>query len=150
MSRRLGKSEATFSPHLLVPMLERYAVENRTGAEGGSGGNKGKWLPDLFVEVGWPFETLVALLQAEWYNNTAPFVGKNRRVLVEHILYLLERWMDDCVSGNKALFGGDENCLGILQLVEGFVGVEAGLEVEDRECLERLRRRLVRATGVVR
>jgi len=139
MSQHLGGSQSTFPPHLLVPLLEKYAVENQAGV------GPRTWLPDLFMEVNFPFDATIAALQGMWFGNLAPFTGKNRKILVDHILYLLDQWMEVCVIGNKPLFGGEDNCRGVLELVEGFL--ESGeVDGEERKAADILRKRLVRAT----
>ena len=103
------------------------------------------WLPDLFLEVEFPYDATIAALQGLWFSNLAPFTGRNRRILVDHILYILNSWMEVCVVGNKPLFGGEENCRGVLEVVEGFLD-SGEVDGEERRVADLLRTRLVRAT----
>lgn len=134
MSQRLNNSEATFSPHMLIPLIERYALqESQTG----------QWVPNLFIKVHFPFETILAVLQAMWYNNIAPFTGKRKSQLASHIVYILEAWYRDCVSQNAILFGGYENMEAINDLL-GMLEVDGDLTQEEKEALLDIRRKILR------
>jgi len=139
MSQRLSNSEITFSPQLLIPMLERYAVENQNGV-----GNS-NWLPSLFIDVGFPFETIVAALQGMWYNNIPPFTGTRKRILVQHILFVLLQWYEDCVKTNTRLYGSDENAQEVAQFLE-MLEERPGdlLPAEVHSCVD-LKRKIQRA-----
>lgn len=109
ISYRLNMSEIVFPPQVLIPMLERYAFEHQRGV------GSPTWVMDLFIEIGVPFETLVSVLEAMFYNNEAPFEGKNRRVIAKDMLYAIQNWYQQCARSNQHLFGGEDNAATISQ-----------------------------------
>ncbi|SZE99990.1 unnamed protein product [Blumeria hordei] len=137
MSRRLGPSESTFSPHILIPMLEKYGAESQflVGPH--------VWLPQLFIEVGFSHEVIIGVLQDMWYQNLTPFTEKKRRILAEHILYVIEQWYEDCMRANGRLFGSDEVAGNVTQLLERLV--DSDLTAADLDVCAELRRRIQRA-----
>lgn len=137
MSQRLSNSENTFSPQVLIPMLEIYAQTFQNGV------GPRTWLPDLFITVGFPFETIVAVLQNMWYTNTYPFTGQRKRILADHMLYVLGQWYEDCVKTNTRLFGSDENAQDINELLEGLNA--GGFTGDGEQVCADLRRKILRA-----
>jgi len=137
MAHRLSLSETTFSPALLIPMIETYAAEfqNNVGPR--------TWVEDLFISVGFPYETIVATVQALWYNNVAPFTGNRRLVLARHIIYTLGQWYEECIRTNTRLFGSEENMDEINQLLD-LLNAE-NLTPTDRDALGVLQRKIRRA-----
>lgn len=111
MSHRLKNSEATFSPSMLVPMIETYALEHQNGV------GPPNWVVDLFIQVNFPFEIILGLLQEMYQNEVAPFVGRNKHVLADHMIYTCEQWYQDCIRSNKRLFGSEENAMEIQQIL---------------------------------
>jgi nuclear pore complex protein Nup155 len=111
MGPRLNFSETTFSPAMLIPMIEKYAINNPSGAPP-------NWVPDLFLHVKFSHESIVATLQNMYFNEMQPFVGRNKRVLAEHILYICQQWYNDCARKNKAIFGGEDNVRDIDNLLQ--------------------------------
>jgi nuclear pore complex protein Nup155 len=138
MAQRLSNSEITFSPQLLIPMLERYAIEFQYNV------GPRTWLPDLFIEVHFPYETIISVIQNMWYNNIAPFTGPRKRHLAEHMIYALTQWYEDCVKTNTRLFGSDENANDINDFLEE-LGQDEYLQQSDRDNIGDLRRKILRA-----
>jgi nuclear pore complex protein Nup155 len=137
MAHRLNLSETTFSPSLLIPLIEKYALEFQQGL------GPRTWVPDLFVDVGFPYETIISILQGMWYNNIAPFTGRRKGILAEHIIYICQLWYEDCVRTNTRLFGGDDNAQEIADLLA--LLSERDLSPESQERGQELRRKIVRA-----
>jgi nuclear pore complex protein Nup155 len=137
MAHRLSLSETTFSPGLLIPMIEQYAVEYQNGV------GPRTWVEDLFISVGFPYESIVANIQSMWYNNVAPFTGQRKQILAKHIIYVLGQWYEECIRSNNRLFGSDENADDVNQLLE-LLGSEA-LGPQDTEALHMLKRKIARA-----
>ncbi|KAE9363359.1 putative nucleoporin [Stipitochalara longipes BDJ] len=137
MAHRLSLSETTFSPNLLIPMIETYAIEyqNNVGPR--------TWVEDLFISIGFPYETIVATIQGMWYNNVAPFTGTRKLVLARHIIYVLGQWYEDCIRSNTRLFGSDENADEINQLLD--LLKNENLNAQDRDALGVLQRKISRA-----
>jgi len=137
MAHRLSLSETTFSPTLLIPMIEQYALEyqNDVGPR--------TWVPDLFIEVGFPYETIIATVQNMWYNNAAPFTGQRKNILARHIVYVLGQWYEECIRTNTRLFGTDENAEDVNQLLETLSHEPLG--PPDIDALQTLKRKIQRA-----
>ncbi|QSZ31850.1 hypothetical protein DSL72_001419 [Monilinia vaccinii-corymbosi] len=100
MSQKLSGYEVVFSPSILIPLVETYAAEH---AHPGPT----NWVPDLFISVSFDFNTIINILEGMFYNEVNPFVGGNRTVLANHIVYVAEQWHEDCVRHNRRIFGGD-------------------------------------------
>ncbi|TVY71410.1 Nucleoporin [Lachnellula suecica] len=136
MADRLNHSERTFNPSILIPMIERYAFEYQQGV-----GSR-HWVPDLFMEVGFPHETIVATLQGMWYSNNPPFNDHRKRILAEHAVYVCDQWYEECVRTNTRLYGSDENAQEISELL-GLLG--ADLLPVERNKVEQLQRKIQRS-----
>lgn len=137
MAHRLGASENTFNAHLIIPLVERYALEHQRepGADA--------WVPDLFLDVGFPPETCVTIIQQIWYSNLAPFTGAGARVLASHIVRLVDGWYEECLSRNERAFGSEENAREIGELmVQVAESLPMGLE---RQNAEEVRRKIMRS-----
>lgn len=134
MADRLNRSENTFNPIILIPMLEKYAFEFQSQV-----GSR-TWVPDLFLDVGFAHETIVATLQSLWYSNSPPFNGdRRRRTLAEHVVYVCNSWYEECVKTNTRIYGSDENAQEISELL----GLLAGdLLPEEQERVNQLRRKI--------
>ena len=92
-------------------MLERYAVEYQRGV------GPPEWVVDTFLELQVPYESLLPVLEAMFYNDEAPFQGPNRRHLANDILYICKRWYSTTVRGGQRPFGREENIAAISQLL---------------------------------
>lgn len=137
MADRLNHSESTFNPTVLIPMIEKYACEFQHNA------SSRNWVPDLFIEVGFPFETIIATLQSVWYSNSPPFnVASRRKVLAEHIVYICDQWYEECVRTNTRLYGSDENAQEMSELL-GLLSND--LQSRDQDAVNQLRRKIQRS-----
>lgn len=137
MGARLGYSEGTFSPTILIPMIETYAFNNDTG---------GNWVPDLFIHVRFEHETIVTVLQNMYYSEAQPFMGRNKHVLVEHTLYVIKDWYRECTRHNKAIFGGDDNARGIDNILNELVDSQL-FTADERDQANTLRRQIANYLG---
>ncbi|TVY13810.1 Nucleoporin [Lachnellula arida] len=137
MADRLNHSESTFNPTVLIPMIEKYACEFQHNA------SSRNWVPDLFIEVGFPFETIIATLQSVWYSNSPPFnVASRRKVLAEHVVYICDQWYEECVRTNTRLYGSDENAQEMSELL-GLLSND--LQSRDQDAVNQLRRKIQRS-----
>ena len=102
MGARLGYSEGVFSPTLLIPLIEAYSVRNNVTAPE-------TWVPELFIHVKFSYETIVSIFQDMWYNEVQPFLGRNKRQIADHTVYVIKEWYRDCARNNKPIFGSDDN-----------------------------------------
>ncbi|OJJ42697.1 hypothetical protein ASPZODRAFT_76215 [Penicilliopsis zonata CBS 506.65] len=101
LGRRLRMSETVFPIPLLLPMLERYAVEYQRGV------GPATWVIDLFLDLDVPHETLFSNLEAMYYTDEAPFQGTNRKYIAKDLLYLIDHWFLHSVRLGGVVFGSD-------------------------------------------
>jgi nuclear pore complex protein Nup155 len=101
LAERLRMSEATFPVPILLPMLERYVIENqfRVGPS--------TWVIDLFLDLHVAHELLYTVLESLFYNDEVPFHGANRRYIAHDLVYLIHRWFHDTVRVGGGVFGSD-------------------------------------------
>lgn len=123
---------------MLIPLIESYAINYP------SRGAPATWVPDLFLHVKFSHESIVATLQNLYYNGVQPFVGRNKRVLADHILYTCQKWYHDCVRNNKALFGSDNNAIEIDELL---AALEAEFAQPERDQALALRQSIANYLG---
>lgn len=115
MGTRLNLSETMFPITDLVPILERYSVEFQNGV------GPETWVMDTMIDIGVPFESLYSVLEGMFYNDEAPFQGKNRRYIAKDILYVVQKWFQDSSRGAGKILGGESNAATIsatLQMVQ--------------------------------
>ncbi|KAF9895069.1 hypothetical protein FE257_004698 [Aspergillus nanangensis] len=101
LGSRLRLSEVIFPIEILLPMLERYALEHQRGV------GPATWVVDLFIDLGIPDETLYSILEGMYYTDEAPFHGSNRKYIAKDLLYLIEHWFHDTVRLGGMVFGSD-------------------------------------------
>ncbi|RDW58173.1 hypothetical protein BP6252_13584 [Coleophoma cylindrospora] len=133
LGNRLNFSETTFSPLILIPLLEKYAFECQRDV-----GPK-TWLVDLFLRIRFPHEIILSTLTTMFYNDEAPFAGRNRRVLAEHILYIIQEWYRDCRTNNSRMFNGEENAREIDHLLVELIQ-NGNLSIEQQQQSQEIRR----------
>ena len=78
-----------------------------------------------------------------YYNDTAPFVDRNKRILADHILYICQQWYEDCMRSNQWLFGSEENAQDISHMLRELV--QNGLQPDEQEQANELRRKIDRS-----
>ena len=133
---KLNLSETIFPPTMLVPMLERYAFEHQRGLGAPT------WVMDLFTDIGIPFETLLSVLEAMFYNDEAPFQGRNRLIIGKDMVHVIRMWHQHCLRHNQRLFGGDDNAATIIQTLTMLT--QNGLTGKDLEDTQILKRKIER------
>lgn len=74
-----------------------------------------------------------------------PFTGSGNRVLASHIVYLVDRWFEDCLGRNERPFGGEQNAREIGGLLQAVVSGVNGLPQNDRAFVEDVRRKIARS-----
>ncbi|KAI9841963.1 MAG: hypothetical protein M1837_000283 [Sclerophora amabilis] len=112
LGNRLNLSESTFPIPILLPMLERYAYENQRDV------GPPQWVIETFLDVRVPFETLLPILEGMFYNDEAPFRGRNRRVIANDIVYVCQKWYADSLRSGGRLFGGESTAAAISQTLQ--------------------------------
>lgn len=70
---------------------------------------------DTLMGVGVPFESLFTVLEGMFYNDEAPFQGRNRRYIANDIIYVAGLWFQDSSRGAGKILGGEGNAAAINQ-----------------------------------
>ena len=136
MADRLNHSETTFNPHTLIPMIERYALEHQNNV------GPRTWVPDLFIDVQFPYDTIVSVLQGMWFSNLAPFTSRSKGILAVHIIYVCEQWFHHCISTNQRLYGSDDNAQDISEVLDQLRSQVSG---DEQQKVDELRRNIDRS-----
>lgn len=134
LGSRLRMSESVFPIPILLPMLERYALEHQRGV------GPATWVIDLFLDLGVAHETLYAVLESMYYTDEAPFQGSNKKYIAKDLLYLIEHWFHDTVRLGGVVFGSDlvaERILETLLLLQ-----QGGITPEQVQLAQELRTRI--------
>lgn len=101
MGSRLRMSEIVFPVHMLLPILERYALEHQRGV------GPPTWVVDLFLDLGVAHETLYTVLESMHYTDEAPFHGTNRKYITKDLLHLIGCWYKESARLGGAVFGSE-------------------------------------------
>ena len=109
LAKRLNLSETMFPVADIVPILEKYAFEFQNGV------GPRTWPMDSLIGVGVPFESLFTVLEGMFYNDEAPFHGRNRRYIANDIIYIVGLWLQDSSRGAGKILGGEDNAAAITQ-----------------------------------
>ena len=94
-------SEIVFSINMLLPMLERYALEHQRGV------GPPTWVVDLFLDLDVAHESLYTVLESMHYTDEAPFHGSNRKYIAKDLLYLIGCWFKESVRLGGVVFGSE-------------------------------------------
>lgn len=100
LAHRLRMSSVTFPVRTLLPMLERYRVENQQH-------DASTWVVDLFLELQVEHEMIYTVLESLFYNDEVPFQGSNRKYIGHDLTYLISRWLNDTVRIGGGAFGSE-------------------------------------------
>lgn len=140
LGARLHRAEATFPIAILLPMLERYAIEHQRGV------GPEHWVLDLFLDLDTPHEALLPLLEQLYYSGEAPFnVPRNRRLVAGEVVSLALSWyVASERRGDSAAFGSEEVAAGVEAMLAQLV-VAGDVEERHREDVDVLRSRLASA-----
>ncbi|KAI9718299.1 MAG: hypothetical protein M1828_006763 [Chrysothrix sp. TS-e1954] len=135
IGRRLNLSETTFPVSTLLPMLERYAHEYQRNAGTAS------WVVAMFIDLGVAHDILLYTLESMYYAEEAPFKGKQKRVIVVDMLYVIRDWFDKTTTvGARAAFGGEEQAFSVSSILRELG--ETGLDREVGEQVESVRAKI--------
>ncbi|KAL2061523.1 hypothetical protein VTL71DRAFT_6900 [Oculimacula yallundae] len=140
MAQRLHNSETTFSPYMIIPLLETYAVNKQNQLAPRT------WLPDLFLEVGFSPEAILHVLNDMWSNTTPPFTGNRKSILAGHMVYVMEHWYQECIRTNTPLYGSTSNADSIKDLLNELQRAgPAGPDRQDLQVASELQRKIMRS-----
>jgi nuclear pore complex protein Nup155 len=104
LGRKLNGADSVFPIQILLPMLERYAIQPHDRKP------PPNWAVDLFLDLDVPHETLLPVLEGLYYGNEHPFVGSKRRLIAAQMIYLLKSWFGESERrGERIAFGSEEN-----------------------------------------
>lgn len=137
LAQWLNLSETMFPIPDILPMLERYAIEFQKGV------GPETWVVDTFIDVGVPYESLFPVLEGMYYNDEAPFQGRNRRFIANDILYVVRRWFQDSSRDAGKILGGESNAIAISQTL--LMLQQSGLDPKREEECQLLRLRIEHA-----
>jgi nuclear pore complex protein Nup155 len=135
---RLRVSESIFPIPLLLPMLEKYAIEYQRGVASST------WVIDLFLELQVGCEKLFDVLESMWYANEAPFYGKNRGILGNDLIYVIEQWLHETIKGGGIIFDSEAGAVRVDQMLQTLLqtGAEGGLDEARTQRCRLLRERI--------
>lgn len=138
LGNRLRLSESIFPIPLLLPMLEKYAFEYQRGVA------STMWVIDLFLELQVEYEKLFDVLESLWYANEAPFYGKNRGVLANDLLYVIEHWLHDTIKGGGIILDSEADAVRVVEMLHTLLqtGADAGLNDAKKQQCQLLRERI--------
>lgn len=142
LGARLHLAEATFPVVIILPMLERYALEYQFNV------GPAHWVLDLFLSLEVPHESLLPVLESLYYSAEPPFDStKNRKIIAGEIVYLVGQWYIVSERRGEAVpFGSEEVAADVEEVLKDLVkaGGASVLDKEDREVVEVLRTRIAR------
>ncbi|KAI5306622.1 hypothetical protein KEM56_000024 [Ascosphaera pollenicola] len=101
LASKLQLSTTMFPIPVLLPLLERYLIENQLNV------GSPYWVVDLFLSLKVPHETIYAVLESIFYNDEVPFHGKNRRYIGRDLLYLIVSWYKSTMKIGGVAFGSE-------------------------------------------
>jgi nuclear pore complex protein Nup155 len=134
-----------FPINIVLQLVLQYDLEfyvhdaNTPNAQNLAYNDKLMWPIDVFISLNAPFESLVATLEALWYAQEQPFVGRNRKLLVKWIIYLVEEWGKNS-RRTGTLFGGPENAIGLAEVMRIILGSDVlGRDMDDQTWIQRAR-----------
>ncbi|KKY21886.1 putative non-repetitive nucleoporin [Diplodia seriata] len=121
LGARLDLSDTTFNISTVLPLLETYAFTHQRGI------GPQTWVVDVFMDLSVPHDQIVAVLESVFYNNEAPFVGRQRKWIAHDLVHVVDAWFNDSTRGGGYAFGGVENAAMVQELLR---------VVEESGCLE--------------
>ncbi|RAH71700.1 putative non-repetitive nucleoporin [Aspergillus aculeatinus CBS 121060] len=98
---RLRMSDSIMPIPIILPMLERYALEHQRDV------GPPTWIVDLLLDLNVAHETIFTVLEGMYYTDEAPFQGNNRRYIAKDLLYLIQHWYHETVRPGGRVFGSD-------------------------------------------
>lgn len=137
LAHRLGLSESIFEPYMFIKLLEKYAFEYQRGV------GPPTWIMDVLIDINMPFENIKNVLETMIYHDEQPFTGGNRRIIANHLLYVLSQWFDHCTRTNQRTFGGVDQASKVQELV-GILLANNLLQQPEREQANDLQTRIQR------
>ncbi|RMZ73349.1 non-repetitive nucleoporin [Pyrenophora seminiperda CCB06] len=145
LGHRTNLNDNVFPVNVVLQLLLQYDLEfyvhdaNAPNAQNLALNTNLTWPIDVFIKINAPFENLVATLEALWYAQEQPFAGRNRKLLVKWIIYLVEEW-SKISRRTGTLFGGPENAIGLAEVMRIILGSDVlGRDMDDQSWIQRAR-----------
>ena len=139
LGTRLNLSETMFPVPDLLPMLERYAFEFQNGV------GPETWVVDTLLDIGVSYESIFPVLEGMFYNDEAPFQGRNRRYIAADIVYVVKLWFQDSSRGKGGILGDEGNAVAASQCL--LMLQQSGLDGRRAEECRELRVRIEQLLG---
>lgn len=134
---RLHLSPTIFPIGMLVPLLEKYSLENQKINNAPS-----TWVVDSLMSIDVPYSEIVTALENMVYSEEAPFRGSKKAIIGADLLHVLRRWLKaTSTAGRDGILDGQESAEGISAMLDE-VARDAGLPAEQVEECQALRLRI--------
>lgn len=95
---------------------------------------------DTLIDVAVPFESLFPVLEGMFYNDEAPFQGRNRRYIANEIIHVVKLWFQASSRGTGKILGGETNAAAVSETL--LMLQQSGLEENKADECRGLRARI--------
>lgn len=102
------------------------------------------WPYELLLNCRVPHESMLAVLEQRFLSDEAPFTGRNKRLVANAIVYVLERWYHASVGKSGVPFDSEENLLAVSEALKMVLNGRV-LDGENREMASFLSVRVAQA-----
>lgn len=141
LAQRIGSlPDLIFGPNIFIPLLERYRVHHQRDV------SSPYWVMDLCIDIGIAYEQVFTVLNALVHSQERPFVGTNRRLVANDLVYITGRWLENCLRINQRLFGGYDQAAEVQDTLRQLLELQVlqQPEIENaRDLRERISRNLI-------
>jgi nuclear pore complex protein Nup155 len=145
IGHRTNLNENVFPINIVLQLVLQYDLEfyvhdaNVPNAQNLAYNENLMWPIEVFIKLNAPFESLVATLEALWYAQEQPFAGRNRKLLVKWIIYLVEKWGQESRRTGTP-FGGPENAIGLAEVMRIILSSDVlGRDIDDQTWIQKAR-----------
>ena len=147
LGHRLNLDETFFPIPDILPLLEQYSLEyshtvQRQPTSTTSETPRNHWVIETLVDIGVPYESLYPVLESMYYNDTAPFQGRNRRYVVIDLLYVVALWLQSSDRGSRGagkILGGEQNAAEISQTLQAVLQNGGRGGIYDNDLIDQCR-----------
>lgn len=117
LGKRLNLDENIFPISDVLVLMERYAYGSAPSAPK-------SWIIDTLANAGVPWESMYRVLESMWYNNEAPFEGRNRGFIATDLINVVKRWFQDSDRGARGagkVLGGEHNAAAVSETLAALI-----------------------------
>ena len=124
VGKRLRLSETTFPVQTLIPLLERYSVQDEStlGAK--------NWVVMIFFDLEIPYERIFDTFEAAFYTGEQPFVGAGRRPIAVDLVPTIGNWFAQTSQGGGVLFDSEPGARRVEQMIETLIRSDQQIKME--------------------